>query len=167
MNNKKIYFAISTAIFLCLISMGLLVSNNGQRQLSEKFPISSEKEAVSSTAPQFINPAPASPAEKSAEEKISIEFKAGDEIYQISISKGSSVYDVMTDLSVSSIKPFVFEAENYPSLGYFVKSINGIKNSGGYYWTLYVNSKYSNIGASQYKLKEGDRVEWKYQNNPQ
>ena len=58
---------------------------------------------------------------------------------------------------------FSFKAKNYSGLGYFVEEINGIKNADGFYWTLYINNKYSTVGVSQYKLMSGDSVWWKYE----
>lgn len=48
-------------------------------------------------------------------------------------------------------------------LGTFVDTINGQKNSDGYYWILYLNGRTSDIGASQTTLNDGDIVEWRYE----
>ncbi|HEY9583963.1 MAG TPA: DUF4430 domain-containing protein [Candidatus Paceibacterota bacterium] len=180
--NKKVYFAIFGVIALCLVSIGLLVGNVVQKKSPSQSQIPIVQSGTSSTEPQILNndfsstsTASDGPSSYSSvlqntrienERKIFITLKAGGGEYSVSILPGGSVYDVMTALTLSSFKPFIFEAENYPSLGYFVKSINGVKNSGGYYWTLYVNGQYSTLGATQYILKEGDRIEWKYVNNP-
>lgn len=160
--NKKVYFAISTAVVLCLISAGILISSLEQKQLSSETEVPVIKNPAFSTESQVLNSTSTPSVQKPTEKKIAISLKAGDDIYQISIPKNSSVYDAMADLSASSIKPLTFEAENYPSLGYFVKSINGVKNAGGKYWTLYVNEKYSTVGASDYRLLNGDEIEWKF-----
>ncbi len=71
-----------------------------------------------------------------------------------------SVLDVMHALTAEGT--FSFSGREYPSLGFFVESIQGKKNAGGYYWFLYVNGKESEKGASQTFLSPTDTVEWKY-----
>lgn len=103
------------------------------------------------------------PAETGPAEKIGVSLAAGDKVYQISILKGSNVYDAMISLAASSTAHFSFSAKEYPGIGYFIEEINGVKNAGGKYWTLYVNGKYAPVGASDYKLLEGNRAEWKFE----
>jgi hypothetical protein len=54
------------------------------------------------------------------------------------------------------------KAKKY-SFGYFVTSINGTAGNGPKYWTLYVNGKESNVGASSYMTKNSDTITWKLQ----
>ncbi len=65
--------------------------------------------------------------------------------------------------SLASSSNFTFAGREYPSLGFFVESINGKKGTNGYYWFLYVNGKSSDTGASETHLKTGDVIEWKYE----
>ncbi|HCM43599.1 MAG: hypothetical protein UY39_C0043G0006 [Candidatus Kaiserbacteria bacterium GW2011_GWC2_49_12] len=58
---------------------------------------------------------------------------------------------------------FVFSGQDFPSLGLFVDEINGLKNAGGFYWTLFINNTLSEKGASSAEVKPGDVVEWRYQ----
>ena len=76
---------------------------------------------------------------------------------------GSTVLDAMR--IPSSTSDFTFTGKDYPSLGFFVESINGQKAESGYSWILYVNGKLSGTGASQTTLKTGDTVEWRYEKN--
>ena len=48
----------------------------------------------------------------------------------------------------------------------YVVGINGIKadDTKKEYWSLYVNEKVSQVGAGSYKLKKGDKIEWKIEN---
>lgn len=75
--------------------------------------------------------------------------------------KNHSVYEAMTALA--STTDFTFKSKYYPGLGFFIEEINGVKNADGFYWTLYINGRYSTVGASQYILKDKDRYEWKYE----
>ena len=74
---------------------------------------------------------------------------------------GSTVIDAMRILA--STTGFSFSGKGYPSLGFFVDSINGKKAESGYNWILYVNGKLSGTGASQTTLKAGDAIEWRYE----
>ena len=54
------------------------------------------------------------------------------------------------------------ETKDYGAgLGEFVESIDGAKPDSKHYWEFYVNGKSSNVGASSYVLKAGDKIEWK------
>lgn len=50
------------------------------------------------------------------------------------------------------------------SFGKMVESIDGLSadQSANQYWTLYINGQMSNVGASDYKVKSGDTISWKY-----
>ncbi|MDO8664164.1 MAG: DUF4430 domain-containing protein [Candidatus Liptonbacteria bacterium] len=98
--------------------------------------------------------------QESGDNLIKITLAAGDNKYDISAQKGATVYDAMTTLA--STTQFSFSSKYYSGLGYFIDSINGIKNANGNYWTLYVNGTYATVGASAYKLSGNDRIEWKY-----
>ncbi|MBI4085472.1 MAG: DUF4430 domain-containing protein [Candidatus Liptonbacteria bacterium] len=93
--------------------------------------------------------------------KIQVSFVAEKFSYSGEMSASSTVYDLMEKLA--STTDFTFKSQYYSGIGYFVREINNVPNSGGKYWTLYVNGKYSNVGASQYELQSGDSVEWKYE----
>ena len=49
----------------------------------------------------------------------------------------------------------------YSGIGEFVVSIDGMKPDSKHFWEFFVNGKSSNVGASSYVLKEGDKIEWK------
>lgn len=52
-------------------------------------------------------------------------------------------------------------------LGAMIESIGGLANDPktGTYWQFWVNGEYAKVGASSYRLKTGDIVEWKYLNS--
>ncbi|MEK7185548.1 MAG: DUF4430 domain-containing protein [Patescibacteria group bacterium] len=93
--------------------------------------------------------------------QIPVTFLVGDASHQISVPVGSSVYDAMNN--VASTTSFRFVAKHFSGLGYFIEQINGVKNVNGAFWTLYINGIYSTVGASEYRLKDGDLVEWKFE----
>lgn len=49
------------------------------------------------------------------------------------------------------------------SFGSYVDSLDGLKGgTDGKYWMYSVNGKTAEVGADQYKLAEGDVVEWRF-----
>lgn len=97
----------------------------------------------------------------SATQSIGITIRVGTMTYVTRVSPGATVYDAMNILA--STTPFFFSAKRYPDLGYFVQNINGIENSGGAYWTLYINGEYATVGASGYAVREADNIQWKFE----
>lgn len=49
------------------------------------------------------------------------------------------------------------------SRGVFIKSIDGIENQGGHFWTYYINGKPGQVACDKYKVAKGDRIEWRYE----
>lgn len=84
----------------------------------------------------------------------------GEKIETI-INENESVYSFMSKLQEEN--KIVFKDETYSGMGKFIKEINGIKN-GEKNWIYYVNNKKAEIGISNYKIKPGDVVSWKYEN---
>ena len=54
------------------------------------------------------------------------------------------------------------ETKHY-SFGDLVTSINGTEGSGPKYWSFYINSQLSEVGAGSYVTKKTDTIEWKLQ----
>ena len=50
------------------------------------------------------------------------------------------------------------------SLGVFVQEINGMPNSETNYWIYYVNGQMGTVWPDQYQTKNGDTIEWRYEN---
>jgi len=68
---------------------------------------------------------------------------------------------VLTLLEKSGV---ALEKRNFPGVGVFIEAINGVHNTGNYYWQFWVNGEYATVGASQYALQHGDQVLWKRTN---
>jgi hypothetical protein len=68
---------------------------------------------------------------------------------------------VFTMLEQSGV---ALEQRNFPGVGIFIEAINGVHNTGNYYWQFWVNGEYATVGASQYELRHGDEVLWKRTN---
>ena len=93
-------------------------------------------------------------------EAISATLKVSDTTYPLKVIPGETVIEAMQ--SLSSRSEFIFTGRDYPGLGFFVDSVNGIKNADGLYWVFYINGVSATVGASTAKLHAGDVVEWKY-----
>ncbi len=94
------------------------------------------------------------------------------------ISIGISIYDkeenLLYDEDIQTSKEYLAdvlkEARDENGLqinivddkyGAYVTAIIGIEQGDGYYWTYYVNGEYASVGASNYKIKENDEIEFK------
>ena len=76
-------------------------------------------------------------------------------------TKESTVYELMDDLRAQG--EISFTEKSYIGMGKLMDSIGGIKSGGEKTWIYYVNGKKAEVGVSNYKLKPGDAVSWKYE----
>ena len=53
------------------------------------------------------------------------------------------------------------QTEEFTGLGEMVLAIDGVAPGNKQFWEFYVNGQSSNLGASSYVLKNGDKIEWK------
>ena len=90
-------------------------------------------------------------------------LEINDEKYEGVLEGEASVYDFMGQLRREG--KINFKEKNYTGIGKFIEEINGVKGDGNNYWIYYVNGKKAEIGVSNYKLKNGDIVSWKYEEN--
>lgn len=80
-------------------------------------------------------------------------------VYESSINEGSTVFDLLKKIDSEKKLNLKYQES---SMGVFVEEIQGVKNNAGKneYWLYKVNGKVANMGASLYKLKDNDEVEW-------
>ncbi len=81
--------------------------------------------------------------------------------YPLILEVNTTVLGAMQELVSSGVLSFT--GKEFPSLGFFVESINGVKNAGGAYWMLYQNGTQSKVGVSSVPVSPGDVIEWKYE----
>lgn len=74
--------------------------------------------------------------------------------------KATSQTTVLAAMRAASSKGFTFSGHEYPSLGFFVESINGISGDSNTSWILHINNATSTRGASQAVIAPGDTIEW-------
>jgi len=79
------------------------------------------------------------------------------------IEEKKTVLNLLETCSKNTENPFELVYDVHPEWGAFVKQI-GNKESGkdNKYWQYWVNNEYSQVGASQFQLQDGDIVEWKF-----
>lgn len=82
--------------------------------------------------------------------------------YESKIDDSMSVYEFMQKLEKEN--KIYFKDKDYGEMGKLIEEINGVKNSGGKNWIYYINGKKAEIGVSNYKMKPGDKITWKYEN---
>ncbi|MDO8551916.1 MAG: DUF4430 domain-containing protein [bacterium] len=109
-----------------------------------------------------------------SEKSTGIEFTliVGEELYEDNVPPGSTILDAMNILASST--KFRFTSKDFPGMGAFVESINGLpaprsaRQAGkiaadGYYWILYVNGAKAQQGISTIIVNPENSVEWKYE----
>jgi len=74
-----------------------------------------------------------------------------------------TVYDFMEEFRREG--KINFTEKNYIGMGKFIEEINGVKGDSDHNWIYYVNGRQAQVGVSNYKLKPGDVVSWKYEEN--
>ena len=63
--------------------------------------------------------------------------------------------------SIASQKGITLSIKSY-SFGDMIEGIGDTKADGTNFWGLYVNDKMSDVGASDYIVKSGDTIEWRF-----
>ena len=140
-DNKKIIwlgFAVSLFFFLIFV----FTKDVGQNTSS-----------ISPPSPVLIQ------TEKTVQAFLEIDGKK----LETAVVEKERVYDFMVKLREEG--KINFKDKTYSGMGKLIKEINGIKNSSEKNWIYYVNGKKATIGVSNYQIKPGDVVSWKYEKN--
>jgi len=159
-NNKKniIWVLLLVVITFCVY---LLFSNDKKVEIPAEIQTDSELPITQSDIKTqiksvFIKESPLNENVKN----VSTTLQVLDKSYSVKTEEGVSVYDVMKDAESDG---FSFEGKEYPSMGFFVEKINEIKNGEGGYWIYYVNGIKASVGISNYIIKDGDIINWKFE----
>jgi len=176
-SNKKLLFVFLFFLFLAFAS-GIYLKigpiNNGNfktaaignqnspsEQIQNQTPPNSQKPARENKEPK--NPASAKDITQTPEAIQKYAFYVGEKKYEISVPENSTVYDLMDSLKQRG--DIGFKGQTSTGLGFFVEEINGKKNNANTntYWIYYINGKAAGVGISNYILKTGDIINWKYE----
>lgn len=75
---------------------------------------------------------------------------------------GSTVFTLMDTLQKNG--QLSFRAKDYGgALGWFIEELNGVPNTRERNWIYYLNNQPAAVGVSNYTLRAGDVIEWKYE----
>lgn len=103
--------------------------------------------------------------EEIAQNKVLYIINKGDEDinkYQAIISPDSTVFSLLKEISERN--NFEVSSTLYKDMGIFVESIAGLENgTKGKYWQYWVNDKLGEVAADKKKVKEGDKIEWRFE----
>lgn len=89
-------------------------------------------------------------------------FGVKDRIFQeVPWREGQSVYDIIMQLN-ADIASFNVTDSLYGDLGHLIMEIDAVKNASPNYWVYCVNGQKANKGVDDFKLKDGDQVNWFY-----
>ena len=169
MNTKKKYVFIgfltllivtSSIVFFVLNNKntaGKLLDKNSLNIQNERNP-SPQVEKVTDTAKKVLK---IETPVASGENNINVTISVFNKAYNLSTKEGTTLYQEMLNLQDLKENNFSFKGKEYPSLGFFVEEINGVKESPGKYWLYYTNGKEAPVGVSKYFLKNGDIINWK------
>ena len=79
------------------------------------------------------------------------------------LTEKRTVFDLLEICSTKQDNSFELKYELYPEMGVFITQIGDTKDGEeGRYLQFWVNNQYSQVGASSYRLQDGDIVEWKF-----
>jgi len=95
---------------------------------------------------------------------LTIDYGNGDtQIFpQEVLRSGETVLDLLENLE--RLHGITLQKRDFPGLGVFIEAIHGVHNTNNSYWQFWVNEEYAQVGASQFKLQDSDKVLWKRTN---
>ncbi|MFA6355025.1 MAG: DUF4430 domain-containing protein [Candidatus Paceibacterota bacterium] len=96
------------------------------------------------------------------EKNVKVSLVVQEKKYEGEFKDGITVFEVMRKIKEEN-KDFDFKYGEFTGLGIFINEINGLKGGSEGYWIYYLNDKEANVGVSNYKIKEGDIISWKYE----
>jgi hypothetical protein len=136
-------------IIICIFLIAKFQKNNHPKQTTENISIHEEKQQ----ADNFNN-------QISSEKQNAILEINGLKI-ESELTESDTIYDFMKKARKDG--KLEFKEKIYTSMGAFIEEINNIKNNGEENWIYYVNNQKANIGISNYKIKPGDIISWKFE----
>jgi len=99
-----------------------------------------------------VSPTPTETQEVRVSVKVDYGTKANDS-WEVQTNPDESALSVLQQKAQVEIKEFSF--------GKLVEGINGVRSGNGNFWIYYVNGQTAAVGADQYRVKAGDVIEWK------
>lgn len=152
--DKKEKIRIYISICVCLFFLGLFFLTAGVKETS---PPLLQKPIPEKT----LSPNPLTP--KTPAQNIGIEttLEINDLKYTKNQKTSTTVYDFMKQLQNDG--KITFQERTYAGMGKLIYELNGVKNNGSQNWIYYVNGGKAVVGVSNYQIKPGDVVSWKFE----
>lgn len=91
---------------------------------------------------------------------LSIAYLDETHTFELESSEIKTAYDLL--LFAQKEGKVTVDTKQY-DFGVFIESIGGVANSNDFVWIYYVNGESASVGADKYELKNGDSVEWRYE----
>ncbi len=140
--------------------------NQNKSQIKNSVILSTPQTTTKAIESKDQNLLPVSTQQRDQEkEQISVTFSIPSQniTQTISVDKDITVLNLMSRLQ--QYGKLNFKTKKY-SYGELVEEINGTASNKllNKYWTYYLNDKFANLGISQQKLNDQDKVEWRYGN---
>lgn len=133
-------------------------NTSGKEKTSESLPVDGSATIIDKTTnTEKIN---------DTEEGITVTFEIPKIKFlkTLQVADGSNVYDAM--IKLQNFYSFKFDGNSYGNLGFFVHTIENIKNDSrnGKFWIYYLNGKKAQVGISQQIINSDDIISWQYEN---
>ncbi len=80
--------------------------------------------------------------------------------FTVPISDGENAFDALKE--AANENGFKIEYKTY-SWGVMITKIGSQDMQGSYYWALYYNGSYAQVGASDLTVKNNDKIKWSYE----
>ncbi len=154
-NYTKFILALSVVILVSAGCNKAQVYQEPQKEVKENVDETEVKPSTKATTRQNAGGADYKPqTETSSMLTVDQKVEGSADYTQHPYKESQTAYDVLT-------ATHKVEARDYGAMGKFVQSIDGVKADSGHFWEFWLNGKSSNVGASSYKLQNGDKLEWK------
>ena len=138
MKNKKILLILVTILLLSIV---IFLAKNNFGKFNNN--LNAKKSLIVNFQTFPIN------------QKIVFNDGRPDDNQTFNIKSGESVLDLLARTKNIQVKEYSF--------GKMVTTIDNLKNGQNKkYWIYFINDQEAKIGASNYKLKPGERVIWKF-----
>jgi hypothetical protein len=119
-----------------------------------------EPQIVYTSVDNFVSPTTAD-----VKDKIIVRLIVEDFSVDLSVQEQTTVLALLEQAEAAGY--IHFSSRDYGGdLGHLVEEINGIRSStrDKKYWIYYINGKKASIGVSNYIVRPGDIISWKYEN---
>ncbi len=103
--------------------------------------------------------APTQPVQTNPAETVEMQI-SGLGSFTVPITDGENAFDALKE--AANENGFRIEYKTY-SWGVMITKIGGTEMQGTYYWALYYNGNYSDVGASDLTVKNNDVIKWSYE----